>query len=151
MSLGKPQLQLWDMRDSRGEPVFEAPGLVRLEPLSVRELVDNLGQDADPLAPLGSQDSGCQREKMAAEVLECLGLAFHAAQQLYGDQVAAAVLLHICAHDQSFEPPAWLRDVWAEYRDELRELFHGHGDDGRTDWAARKNDDDEEEGEDDGM
>lgn len=143
--MAKPQLSIWDLRDEHATPLFEQPGVVRFEPLSVRELVDNLGQDADPLAELGSQDSGCQREKMAAEVLECLELAFHSAQQLYGEQAAAAVLLSICAHDQSFEPPTWLRELWADYREELSELFADHGDDRGTDYSERREIEEEED------
>jgi hypothetical protein len=131
------QRTFWDLRDDRLEPLFEQPGAVRdLQPLSTREVVDNLGQDADPRAPLGTQVSGRQREKMQHELEGALLEFYVAAWALYDERRAVELLLSMCARDPHFEAPEWLRELWELYRDELRETFHGSQDDGRTDWGA---------------
>lgn len=134
------QLTIFDRRG-----VVEATFAVALEPMSVRELVDNLPQDADPYAPLGSQVSGCQREKMGAEVEEALREFYYAAWALYDEQRAAVLLLKMCARDAAYEPPEWLRELWALYRDELRAEFHGTADDGRTDWGEGRHEEEDED------
>jgi hypothetical protein len=145
------QYTLWDLRDEHREPVFEQPGRVRdAQPLSTRQLVDNVGQDADPRAPLGTQASGRQREVMHAELGDALLEFYCAAWALYDEQRAASLLLSMCARDPSFDAPEWLRELWELYRDELREQFHGSADDGRTDWGAGRDEDDNEEENDDG-
>lgn len=138
------QLSIFDLRDQQAQPLFEQLGEVGLEPLSTRELVDNLGQDADPSAPLGSQTSGCQRAKVQAEVEDALHEAYIAAWALYDEGRAAAILLRMCARDPAFEAPDWLRELWALYRDELRAEFHGSADDRETDWSEGREDSDDE-------
>lgn len=140
MNLAK-QLSIWDLRDRQAHPLLVSLGPIGVEPLSTRELVDNLGQDADPRSPLGTQVSGCQRAKVQTEVEDALHETYIAAWALYDEQRAAAVLLHICARDPHFEPPEWLRELWALYREELREEFHGSADDGQTDWSEGRDDD----------
>jgi hypothetical protein len=123
--LGKAQLSIWDLRDERSRPVWAQPGEVRLEPISTRELVDQLG---------GTQLSGQQRAIMQAELHEAMWrLYVHAWAVLDSEERAAALLLHVCARDPSYEAPPWLIDLWREYRDDLVEHFHGSADDRRVD------------------
>jgi hypothetical protein len=146
--LAKPaQLQIWDLRDEHREPLFPVPGVVRLEPVSTRELVDSVPKAADPFTERGKQVSGRQRERMQEELWEALIEFYVAARALYDQETAAALLLRMCARDPSFEPSEWLVELWDDYRDDMRERFHGAADDGRTDWAEGKGED--EEGEDD--
>lgn len=136
------QLSIWDLRDASAHPLLVELGAVGIEPLSTRELVDNLGQDADPHAPLGSQDSGCQRAKVHREVHAALKQAYLVAWAMHEDEkIAAAVLLRICARDPDFEPPEWLRGLWLDHREVLRETFEGHGDDKQTDWSEGRDED----------
>ncbi|HEX6239975.1 MAG TPA: hypothetical protein VFZ61_03740 [Polyangiales bacterium] len=140
------QRTFWDMRDAAGNPLFEQTGVVReLQPLSTRQLVDNVGQDADPWAPLGTQASGRQRETVQDEVGTALREFYFAAWAMFDEQRAAELLLSMCARDPQFEPPDWLRELWELYRAELRAAFHGASDDGRTDWgwSWEEGDDDE--------
>lgn len=84
------------------------------EPLSVRELVDAMG---------GTQVSGQQRAKMQGEVYLALWHVYGIAIDLYDERQAAAILLHLCSRDATFEPEPWLIALWKKYRHLMGEIF----------------------------
>lgn len=127
------QLTWEDLRDANADPVFAQPGLVRSLPQSTREIVDQLG---------GSQHSGHQRAVQQSELLTSLRLVYRTAKRLHGEREAAALLLRICARDESFVAPYWLVALWRRHETSLLEQFVGTGDDGHTDYAHRDEDSD---------
>ena len=116
------QLSFYDLRAPTSEPVLEDPSLrgavVREEAVSVREMTDGI-------VGAGAQWSGQQRHNVALEVGEALWrLHVHAWAILGSERDSAVLLLRVCSRDQRFDPPQWLRELWLEYREELREVFH---------------------------
>lgn len=116
------QFSIWDLRDSDSSPLFAQPGLVMGEPLSIRQLADNIGQDSDPRAPLGNQRSGCQRDALTEELDTALRCFSDSAHRLYSSEVAAILLMHNCSKDPNFQAPPWLVELFEAHLDVLREV-----------------------------